>query len=109
MMIEPSPDTYLSVRDLYSSLQSSMDALKNGHQKVRSARGRMQDALSSKNTHYRMLTSFGALETKRVSGSQLAQLQRNLVLSQPVGAGNSAPIEISKLILQLKADSLGIE
>jgi histidine ammonia-lyase len=108
MMNEPSQDNYVSVRDLYGSLQTSIDALKNDHQKVDSARKVVEDALNSKDPHYGINTGFGALATKRVSESQLAQLQRNLVLSHAVGVGNSVPKEISKLILQLKVHSLGM-
>lgn len=107
-MNEPFPHNFVHVKDLYSSLENSIDALKSDNQRVRKARKIVEHALSKGTPHYGINTGFGALATKRVSESQLAQLQRNLVLSHAVGVGNSVPKDISKLILQLKVHSLGL-
>ena len=107
-MNEPFPNIFVNVKNLYSSLENSIDALKNDNQRVHKAREIVENALSKGAPHYGINTGFGALATKRVSDSQLAQLQRNLVLSHAVGVGNLVPKKISKLILQLKIHSLGL-
>src|SRR6056297_3815944 len=107
-MNEPFPHNFVHVKDLYRSIESSIDALKSDNQRVRKARKIVEHALSKGTPHYGINTGFGALATKRVSDSQLAQLQRNLVLSHAVGVGNLVPMKISKLILQLKIHSLGL-
>jgi len=107
-MNNPFPDFYVRINDLYGSLNERMEALKINNQKVQNARSIVESALSKREPYYGINTGFGALATTRVSESQLAQLQRNLILSHAVGVGNSVPKEISKLILQLKVHSLGM-
>jgi histidine ammonia-lyase len=107
-MEKPVPEVYVRLKNLYTTLQSSLKSLERDQQRVVRARKRVEKALKMDEPHYGINTGFGALATKRVSEDQLAQLQRNLILSHAVGVGNLIPKNISKLILQLKVHSLGM-
>lgn len=61
---------------------------------------------SHKEPIYGITTGFGALCDIPVSPSELEQLQYNLVVSHACGTGDQAPMEIVKLILLLKIQSL---
>lgn len=55
---------------------------------------------------YGITTGFGSLCNISVKRDQLAQLQKNLVMSHACGTGERVPSEIVKLILLLKIQSL---
>ena len=55
---------------------------------------------------YGITTGFGSLCDISVGGNELAQLQRNLVMSHACGTGERVPSEIVRLILLLKIQSL---
>ena len=55
---------------------------------------------------YGINTGFGKLAQTRIDNSQLAQLQKNLVLSHSAGVGKPFEPEIVRLMLLLKAASL---
>ena len=55
---------------------------------------------------YGINTGFGALCNHKISKKELAQLQKNLVLSHACGTGEEVPAEIVKIMLLLKVQSL---
>ena len=55
---------------------------------------------------YGINTGFGALCNHKISNKELAQLQKNLVLSHACGTGEEVPPGIVKIMLLLKAQSL---
>ena len=55
---------------------------------------------------YGINTGFGALCNHKISNKELAQLQKNLVLSHACGTGEEVPPEIVKIMLLLKVQSL---
>ena len=55
---------------------------------------------------YGLNTGFGKLARTRIAPGQLAQLQRNLVLSHAAGVGEPLPAPVVRLILLLKANGL---
>jgi len=55
---------------------------------------------------YGINTGFGALCNHKISNKELAQLQKNLVLSHACGTGEEVPAEIVKIMLLLKVQSL---
>jgi histidine ammonia-lyase len=57
---------------------------------------------------YGVTTGFGALYNKTISGDQLSQLQKNLVMSHACGAGQEVRKSIVKLMLFLKAHALSL-
>lgn len=60
----------------------------------------------NQNLFYGINTGFGSLCNTRVEGHQLEDLQTNLVISHACGTGNYVPIDIVRLMLLLKIQSL---
>lgn len=102
------PQVRVKISSLYEDLKESRKELGNDPSAVQNSRRIVEKGLKDGSTHYGINTGFGALANKRVSGEQLTQLQRNLILSHSVGVGNLVPKEICRLILQLKIHALGI-
>ncbi|MCW5898733.1 MAG: histidine ammonia-lyase [Flavobacteriales bacterium] len=55
---------------------------------------------------YGINTGFGALHDKRIPKDQLAQLQRNLVMSHACGSGDPVPAEVVRAMLVLKVQNM---
>ncbi|MEE4198926.1 MAG: histidine ammonia-lyase [Bacteroidales bacterium] len=55
---------------------------------------------------YGINTGFGALYNKRISKKDLGNLQKNLVMSHACGTGDEVPLEIVKIMILLKIQSL---
>ncbi len=55
---------------------------------------------------YGINTGFGALYDKRISREDLGKLQQNLVMSHACGTGDEIPVEIVKIMILLKIQSL---
>jgi histidine ammonia-lyase len=98
----------ITISNLFDDLAERIEELKSDPQKLLDSRKVVENALKDGRAYYGINTGFGALATKRVSDSQLLQLQRNLILSHAVGVGDPVPKNISRLMLQLKVHSLGI-
>ncbi|MEZ6022400.1 MAG: histidine ammonia-lyase [Hyphomonadaceae bacterium] len=64
------------------------------------------NALRSGGALYGVNTGFGKLASTRISDENLAQLQRNLVLSHAVGVGPALPDRIVRLALAIKIVTL---
>lgn len=56
---------------------------------------------------YGLNTGFGKLANVRIDDADLARLQRNIVLSHAAGVGEPAPVQVVRLMMALKAASLG--
>ncbi len=56
---------------------------------------------------YGVNTGFGKLATVRIEPGDLAQLQRNIVLSHAAGVGDPSPVPVVRLMMALKLASLG--
>jgi histidine ammonia-lyase len=93
---------------LYTDLAASLERLRQDPTAVEASRQRVEAALHDDQAHYGINTGFGALARERVPASQLAQLQKNLLLSHAVGVGEPVPIPITRLMLQLKIHGLGL-
>jgi histidine ammonia-lyase len=56
---------------------------------------------------YGINTGFGRLATVRIADADLAQLQRNIVLSHAAGVGEPMPVPVVRLMMALKLAGLG--
>src|SRR5690554_988902 len=104
----PDMQTPLTISDLYRDLEQRLAALRRDDGAVQRSRAVVERSLVSGEAIYGVNTGFGALATKRIDDDQLGQLQRNLLLSHACGTGEPVPIEITRLMLQLKAHALGL-
>jgi histidine ammonia-lyase len=76
-------------------------------ERVQSCHQYLQQKLNnSEQLFYGINTGFGSLCNIRISPSELATLQRNLVESHACGAGNRVPVSIARIVLLLKIQSL---
>ena len=66
----------------------------------------VQHIVDSDEVVYGINTGFGKLASTRIPGHQLAELQRNLVLSHSVGTGEPLAAPVVRLVLATKAVSL---
>ncbi len=62
--------------------------------------------LAGGNTVYGVNTGFGKLATTRIAETDLADLQRRIVLSHCAGTGAALPETVTRLVLAMKAASL---
>ena len=74
---------------------------------MKRSRAVVESALGDGRAHYGINTGFGSLSKQRISSSDLATLQRNLVRSHAAGVGPPLPSEVVRGMLLLLAASLG--
>ncbi len=75
-------------------------------QAVAASRATIDDILKTGKTVYGVNTGFGLLAKRSIGPDQLAELQRNLILSHCCGVGEPLPDDVVRLILLLKAAGL---
>jgi len=92
---------------LYEDLSVRLRELQKDFSEVQLSRNVVENALKQGGAHYGINTGFGGLANQRISDSDLSQLQQNLILSHAVGVGDPVPVEITRLMLQLKIHTLG--
>ena len=97
----------ISIEHLDDQLDQRLHRLGTTPAAVERSRSVVDTALKSGHAIYGVNTGFGALATKRIDDGQLEQLQRNLLLSHACGTGDPVPVEITRLMLKLKAHALG--
>lgn len=98
----------ITVANLHADLAASAAHFRADASAVERSRVRVEAALADGHAHYGINTGFGALAHKRIAGHQLAELQRNLLLSHAVGVGEPVPAEITRTMLRLKVHALGL-
>jgi histidine ammonia-lyase len=98
----------IRVATLYSDLAASMEALRAKHEALDRSREIVVRALRDGTAHYGINTGFGILANKRIDDEKLSQLQTNILLSHACGVGDPVPVEITRLMLQLKIHALGL-
>lgn len=103
-------DRGLSVADVMrvaldgASAKLSEDA----RRRVQASRDYVERLLAEGATVYGVTTGFGRFATTKIAAEQVAQLQRNLLLSHAVGVGDSLPAPVVRAMLLLRAQSLAI-
>ena len=98
----------VTIANLNVDLDRRLDELRRDDSAVRESRAVVERALTSGEAIYGVNTGFGALASKRIDDDELGKLQRNLLLSHACGTGDPVPVEITRLMLKLKAHALGI-
>jgi histidine ammonia-lyase len=98
----------ISILSLHGDLERRIRQLAGGAPEVDTSRERVERALESGRVHYGINTGFGALARVRINDDDLGQLQRNLLLSHAVGVGDPVPMDVTRLMLQLKLHALAL-
>src|SRR5690606_22587712 len=80
---------------------------KDAQQAVKRSHSYLRDRLKKDETPiYGVNTGFGSLADKRIPKDQLAELQRNLVMSHACGSGDPVPGEVVRAMLVLKVQNM---
>jgi len=98
----------IRIKTLYTDLAASMDNLRVNHKSVDHSREIVLAAMNDGKAHYGINTGFGILANKRIDDKQLSDLQQNILLSHACGVGDPVPVNITRLMLQLKIHALGL-
>ncbi len=96
----------LNVATFERDLAAARQAWRNDQSALVAARRRIDSALAGGGSIYGVNTGFGALANQPIDGGNLAQLQRNLLLSHACGVGPPLSPEITHLMLALKLHAL---
>lgn len=99
----------LSLADLSAVLNEDLkiSLSDDARNKIQTCRSYLDDKLKKSSAPiYGINTGFGSLYNRNISSDQLETLQENLVKSHACGTGPEVPLEITRLMLFLKVQSL---
>ena len=89
------------------SEQKKLELSKESIQKIIECRDYLDDVLKKSDApFYGINTGFGSLYNVKISNENLTKLQENLVMSHACGTGEEVPVEIVKLMMLFKIQSL---
>jgi len=99
--------TSLAVDDVVSVARRYEEVEVGEHARVKVEKCReVLDELIKSATIYGVNTGFGALSNITISASQLEELQLNLVRSHAAGVGDPLPIDVTRAMMLLRANTL---
>ncbi len=99
---------HISVKYLYRDIETMLSGLAADSTAVSRSRRNLERAISGGEAVYGVNTGFGKLANKRIGNEHLGQLQRNLLISHAVGVGDPMPKDITRIMLALKVQALGL-
>lgn len=86
----------------YGSVELKEEAI----EKIKISRQIVEKAISDGKVIYGINTGFGKFESIGIKDNQLEELQRNLILSDAVGIGNTFPTDVTRAIILLRVNAL---
>jgi histidine ammonia-lyase len=104
-----SPDKTITLQDVKHIIDSNatLQLSDKAKQQIVACREYLDKKMASqKEPIYGINTGFGSLCNVVIPNNELEQLQTNLVMSHACGMGNEVPLEIVRLMLLLKIQSL---
>lgn len=103
--LAPGAVSLLQWREVWRGAPAQLDAA--AHAPIAQSAAVVDALIARGDPVYGINTGFGKLASITIAASDLAQLQRNIVLSHAAGAGAPAPAPVVRLMMALKAASLG--
>lgn len=103
------PNKHLTLKDIHHILDSNaiLELSETAKKSIVNCREYLDKKMASqKEPIYGINTGFGSLCNVIIPDSELEQLQTNLVMSHACGMGNEVPMEVVRLMLLLKIQSL---
>ena len=102
-------EKFLTLSDISKILSEGIKIKlsQKSEKKVKECRNYLDEKI--KNSHdpiYGVNTGFGALCNHKISEENLEQLQRNLIVSHACGIGDEVPLDVVKIMILLKIQSL---
>jgi len=86
----------------YANVELSEEA----KEKIRKSREIVEKLLREEETCYGVTTGFGPLSRVTIGAEKAANLQRNIILSHPVGVGKPLPTDVTRAAMFLRLNSL---
>ena len=78
----------------------------SAEERIKHGRRCIEDAIASGKVHYGINTGFGAFKDRLISADQLAQLQRNIIVSHSVGVGAEFDQTTVRAAILIRANTL---
>ena len=103
--LTPGTVTLDQLRSIWSGAPAHLDD--SALAAIDAAAAAVDRIVASGKTVYGINTGFGLLAQTRIPGAQLADLQRNLILSHSCGLGDPLPRHVTRLMIILKLIGLG--
>ncbi len=104
VQLQPGAASLTDWRAVYRGAGVTLDTACN--ERIAESAATVRDIVARSEPVYGINTGFGKLATVRIEPADLAQLQRNIVLSHSVGVGEPTPPAIVRLMMALKLTSL---
>jgi len=103
--LNPGKLTRNNLHELHQN-KNPLELKKTAYNKIKQSQKVIQEIIQNGKPIYGVNTGFGSLANINIPSNQLAQLQKNLLLSHAVGTGPLLDDDIVHLILLLKINSL---
>lgn len=103
------PNKQITLKDIHKILENnaSLELSENAKKSITACRDYLDKKMASqKEPIYGINTGFGSLCNVIIPDSELEQLQTNLVMSHACGMGDEVPMDVVRLMLLLKIQSL---
>ncbi len=104
LTLRPSEVPLAAWRDIYRGASVGLDPA--CYPAIERSAAAVSALLAKGEPVYGINTGFGKLATVRIAASDLAALQRNIVLSHAAGVGTPMPVPLTRLMMALKLASL---
>ncbi len=104
MLLTPGAVPFADWRAIYEGATPSLDPACRAA--IAESMAAVERILAKGEPVYGINTGFGKLATVRIEASDLATLQRNIVLSHAAGVGPAMPVQVARLMMALKLASL---
>ena len=104
VVLKPGDVPLAAWRDIYRGADVALDPACHGA--IERSAAAVSAILAKGEPIYGINTGFGKLASVRIPASDLAVLQRNIVLSHAAGAGSPMPATVARLMMALKLASL---
>lgn len=103
--LKPGRVTLADLRSIWEGASVALDP--TAYEAIEASAASIARIVASGKTVYGVNTGFGLLASKRIDKAQLADLQRNLVMSHACGLGEPLNERIVRLVMALKVIGLG--
>jgi len=104
VVLKPGDVPLAAWRDIYRGADVALDPACHGA--IERSAAAVSAILAKGEPIYGINTGFGKLASARIPASDLATLQRNIVLSHAAGVGAPMPVAVARLMMALKLGSL---
>lgn len=106
LMLTAGDMTLQTLRRIWQAPRTHITLCDKTHAAIAASHNVVEDIIARGDVVYGVNTGFGKLANTVIPREKLEILQENLILSHAAGTGDTMPVEVVKLILALKINSL---